>query len=267
MPEKCPVCHSDIVRAGDEADARCTGGLYCSAQRVEAIKHFASRRAMDIEGLGDKLVELLDEKDLVNDVSDLYKLKRDQLAVLERMGDKSADNLLKALEKSKSTTLAKFLFALGIRQVGETTAATLAEHFGNLEDLAKADLDTLIEIPDVGPVVAENIKFFFRDKHNQSVIRKLLKAGIRWPGPGRNKTGKNSKLKGKTFVITGTLSKMSRDMAKSALMACGAKVSGSVSGKTDYVVVGENPGSKAEKAEKLGIKILDEDTLDRMLAD
>lgn len=267
MPTKCPVCKSEIIKIDDEADARCTGGLYCSAQRVEAMKHFASRRAMDIEGLGDKLLELLDEQNLIKDVSDLYKLKHIQLSELDRMGDKSADNILQALENSKSTTLARFLFALGIRQVGETTASTLASHFSSLEEIMKTDQDTLITIPDVGPIVAENIKQFFKDKHNQSVIKKLIKAGIHWPTPPKSTKNKILSLSGKTFVLTGTLESMSRDVAKSRLQARGAKVSGSVSKKTDYVVVGENPGSKAAKAENLGVTLINEQTLKNMLAE
>ncbi|MFV1992273.1 MAG: NAD-dependent DNA ligase LigA [Acidiferrobacterales bacterium] len=265
MPTSCPVCGSDIVKPEDEAHARCSGGLYCSAQRVEAIKHFASRRAMDIEGLGDKLVEHLDETGLIKDVSDLFGLTLKQLSELDRMGEKSANNILLALEKTKTTTLDRFLFALGIRQVGEATASALAVHFGNLDEIMRADLDSLITVPDVGPVVAENIKQFFRDKHNQSVIRKLIKAGIHWPA--KPVKIKNQKLKGKTFVLTGTLASMSRENAKSRLKACGAKVSSSVSKKTDYVVAGENPGTKVSRAEALGVKIINEKALEKMLAD
>lgn len=267
MPSKCPVCDSEIVRTEDEADARCTGGLYCSAQRVEAMKHFASRRAMDIEGLGDKLVELLDSEGLINDVSDLYKLKLAEVSQLDRMGDKSADNLLQAIEESKKTSLARFLFALGIRQVGETTAATLAIHFGSLEEVMAADQESLEAVSDVGPIVAENVRNFFKDRHNKSVVKKLLKAGISWPDPVRAGSNKNSELSGKTFVLTGTLSEMSRDDAKARLQGIGAKVTGSVSKKTDYVVAGENPGSKATKAEALGVEIIDEKKLLRILSD
>lgn len=265
MPTRCPICGSDIVKPEDEAHARCSGGLYCSAQRVEAIKHFASRRAMDIEGLGDKLVEQLVETGLIQDVSDLFGLTQAQLSELDRMGEKSAKNILLALEKTKSTTLDRFLFALGIRQVGEATASALADHYGSLDKIMSADLDSLITVPDVGPVVAENIKQFFKDKHNKSVIRKLIRAGIHWP----DKKVKiiNQKLRNKTFVLTGTLASMSRESAKSRLKACGAKVSSSVSKKTDYVVAGENPGSKVSKAEALGIKIINEKTLEKMLVE
>lgn len=266
MPTKCPVCNSEIIKNDEEVIARCSGGLYCSAQRVEAMKHFASRRAMDVEGLGDKLVELLDEQGLINDVSDLYKLKHKQLAELDRMGDKSAENLLLALEASKSTTLAKFLFSLGIPQVGETTASTLSSYFASLDDLMRNDVESLLQVPDVGPIVAENIKQFFRDKHNRSVIKKLIKAGIHWPAPVKSTDSKLKILSGKTFVLTGTLSGMSRESAKSRLQALGAKVSASVSKKTDYVVMGDNPGSKASKAESLGVKLIDEKVFKKILA-
>ena len=265
MPTSCPVCGSDIVTLEGEAHARCSGGLYCSAQRVEAIKHFASRRAMDIEGLGDKLVEQLDEKGLVQDVSGLFGLKQKQLSELDRMGEKSANNILLALEKTKSTTLDRFLFALGIPQVGEATASALAEHFASLDEIMGADLESLIMVPDVGPVVAENIKQFFSDKHNKSVIRKLIKAGIHWPAKAVKI--KNQKLMGRTFVLTGTFASMSRENAKSRLKACGAKVSSSVSKKTDYVVAGENPGSKMSKAEALDVKVINEKTLGKMLVE
>lgn len=258
MPAHCPVCGSDVVRLENEAIARCTGGLYCEAQRKEAIKHFASRKAMDVEGLGDKLVELLVDEELIHDVADLYDLKQEQLTALERMADKSAQNLVDSLGKSKSTTLERFIFSLGIRQVGETTARTLAYHFGDIDKLMKAKQEELILIPDVGPVVAESITRFFKESHNRDVIRKLLKAGLHWPAI-KVIASEKQKLNGKTFVITGTLSSIGRDEAKKLLLAQGAKVTGSVSKKTDYVIVGENPGSKAAKAEQLGIKILDED--------
>ena len=264
MPTHCPVCGSDVVKLENEAVARCTGGLFCEAQRKEAIKHFASRKAMDIDGLGDKLVELLVDKELIHDAADLYTLEKEQLAGLERMADKSAQNLVDALEKSKATTLERFIFALGIRQVGETTARTLARHFGDLDGLIKAKQDALIEIPDVGPVVAESINRFFKEPHNRDVIQKLRQAGIHWPAIDVVDASEQ-KFSGKTFVITGSLSTMSRDDAKQLLLAQGAKVSGSVSKKTDYVIVGESPGSKAVKAEQLGIQILDEDQLLNLL--
>jgi len=257
MPDQCPVCGSHVVRLENEAVARCTGGLYCAAQRKEAIKHFASRKAMDIEGLGDKLVEQLVDEEKVHDISDLYHLDKQTLAGMERMGDKSAENLINALEKSKHTSLARFLFALGIRQVGETTAKTLAQYYGNLESIMRASVDELVEVQDVGPVVAESIAGFFQEKHNLDVIKKLRKEGVEWPDVEKI-SAEQQTLAGKTFVVTGTLSGMTREEAKQALERLGAKVSGSVSKKTDYVVVGENPGSKATKAETLGVMMLDE---------
>ena len=263
LPETCPVCGSPTVRLPSEAVTYCTGGLYCAAQRKQAIKHFASRRALDIEGLGDKLVEQLVDEQLVNDVSDLYHLNVKQLAGLERMAEKSATNLVKAIEKSRTTTLARFLYALGIHDVGETTAQTLAVHFGTLQAIMQADEATLMAVPDVGPVVAKSIIEFFKQKHNKHVISKLTKV-IKWPEV-KVKPAEQLPLHGKTFVLTGTLSQMTRDEAKAALQALGGKVSGSVSKKTDYVVVGENPGSKVEKAEALGIEILDEAGLKKLL--
>jgi DNA ligase (NAD+) len=251
------------VRLPGEAVTYCTGGLYCAAQRKQAIKHFASRRAMDIEGLGDKLVEQLVDEQLVNDIADLYQLDVEQLASLERMAEKSATNLVKALDKSRTTTLARFLYALGIHDVGETTAQTLANHFGSLDAIIEADETTLINVPDVGPVVAKSIIEFFKQSHNQDVITKLLKV-INWPEV-QAKAATELPLQGKTFVITGTLSDMTRDEAKAELQALGGKVTGSVSSKTDYVVVGESPGSKADKAEKLGVEILDEAALQKLL--
>ncbi len=257
LPRHCPVCGSDVILLPGEKIARCSGGLYCPAQRREAIKHFASRRAMDIEGLGDKLVAQLDEKGLIRDVADLYYLRQEDLENLERMGKKSAQNLLRALEKSKNTTLARFIYALGIRQVGEATAKELANHFGSLERIMEASREKLEEVPDIGPVVAESIYRFFREKHNREVIDKLLAAGIRWPAVRRREEG-SLPLAGKTFVLTGTLSSMTREEAKEKLEALGAKVSGSVSKKTSYVVVGADPGSKYDKALQLGIPVLDE---------
>ena len=264
LPATCPVCGSETARFEDEAVTFCTGGLYCEAQRKEAIKHFASRRAMNIDGLGDKLVEQLVDEGLVHDIADLYKLEVKELCKLERMAEKSASNLVSALEKSKNTTLARFIFALGIHNIGETTALTLANNLTSLENIMAADEETLLAIPDVGPVVAENIITFFKQTHNQEVIDKLLKAGIHWPAI-KVKTSEEQPLLGKTFVITGTLETLGRNDAKAALLERGAKVSGSVSKKTDYVVVGENPGSKADKAAELGVAILDEKSLIKLL--
>ena len=277
MPKKCPVCGSDIERVEGEAVARCTGGLYCEAQRKEAIKHFASRRAMDIEGLGDKLVEQLVDERLVNDVADLYSLDVDTLAGLERMGKKSAENLIKALEASKHTTLERFLFALGIREVGEVTARALARAFGtsdtkgmsdkkrvraDIDRLAKATQEALEAIPDIGPVVAGHIVKFFKQKHNRDVINKLLGAGITWPP---QEVAAAQPLQGKTYVLTGTLSSMTRNDAKARLQALGAKVAGSVSAKTSAVIAGEKAGSKLARAEKLGVPVLSEDDLIKLL--
>ncbi|MFQ5488610.1 MAG: NAD-dependent DNA ligase LigA, partial [Gammaproteobacteria bacterium] len=258
MPKKCPVCGSDVVRGEGEAIARCSGGLFCPAQRKEAIKHFASRRAMDIEGLGDKLVDQLVEKGLVKDVADLYTLTEEQLAGLERMGEKSAANLKAAIEKSKDTTLARFLFALGIREVGEATAQTLAAHFGTLEALMAADEEELQAVPDVGPVVAAHIHAFFRQKHNREVIECLRKLGVQWREQWRP-AARELPLAGKTYVLTGALESMTRDEAKAHLQALGAKVSGSVSRRTSCVVAGADPGSKYRKAQELGVSVIDEE--------
>ncbi len=263
LPKRCPVCGSEVIKPEGEAIARCTGGLYCPAQRKESIKHFASRRAMDIEGLGDKLVEQLVDRGLVRDPADLYALKKEQLVQLERMGEKSAENLLRALERSKSTTLERFLYALGIREVGEATALALARHFGSLEAIMAADEERLQEVPDIGPVVAAHIAAFFRQPHNREVIEKLRRAGVHWP-EHRAEQGGELPLAGRTFVLTGALSRP-RDEIKAELQALGARVSGSVSRKTDYVVVGEKPGSKYEKARELGIPVLDEAALERLL--
>lgn len=257
MPESCPVCGSEVVRAEGEAVYRCNGGLFCRAQSIQAIIHFASRRAMDIDGLGDKLVEQLVNNHLVDNVADLYTLQKDDLLQLERMGDKSADNLLKALEKSKSTTLARFIYALGIREVGEATAMALAQSLGSLQRIRTANEESLQSIPDIGPVVAAHIVSFFHEAHNQEVIDRLVASGVHWDESTSSKSN-DGKLAGKTFVLTGTLSGMTRDEAKDRLVALGARVSGSVSGKTDYVIAGTDAGSKLDKAEKLGVTVIDE---------
>jgi DNA ligase (NAD+) len=257
---KCPVCGSAIVREEGEADWRCTGGLYCPAQRRQSLLHFASRRAMDIEGLGDKLVEQLVDSGTVSTPADLYdkhKLNLQTLAGLERMGEKSANNLLDAIEKSKNTTLARFVYALGIRNVGEATAKDLARHFGSLNRLMSAGEECLQQVPDVGPVVAQSIVAFFNEKHNVDVIKQLRAAKIHWTEHA-GETMSELPLSGKTFVLTGTLPSMSRDEAKAALEALGAKVAGSVSKKTDYVVAGAEAGSKLDKARELGVPVLDE---------
>ncbi|MET0071344.1 MAG: NAD-dependent DNA ligase LigA [Candidatus Thiodiazotropha sp.] len=263
LPTACPVCGSDIIKPEGEAVARCSGGLYCPAQRKEALKHFASRKAMDIEGLGDKLVDQLVEQGLVHTPADLFELTLAQLSALERMAEKSAQNLLQALEKSRSTTLERFLFALGIREVGEATAQSLATQFASLDAIAEADEESLQETPDVGPIVAAHIHSFFRQPHNREVIDQLLAAGIHWPAVERAPV-EDQALAGKTVVITGTLS-MPRDEIKQRLQALGAKVTGSVSKKTDYLLAGDAAGSKLAKAEKLGVAILDEAALQELL--
>lgn len=255
MPRTCPVCHSRVERLEGEAVARCTAGLFCPAQRIQTILHFASRRAMDIEGLGDRLVEQLVEKTLVHNVADLYALSGEQLAELERMGEKSAAKVMAAISKSKNTSLPRFLYALGIREVGEATALALARHFGKLEDLMHAPAETLEQVPDVGPVVARHVHGFFAEPHNRKVLEQLHQAGIRWPPMA---TAAHLPLTGKTFVLTGSLESMTRDEAKERLATLGAKVSGSVSAKTDYVVVGADPGSKLDQAKKLKIAVMEE---------
>jgi len=263
LPARCPICDSEVVRVEGEAVARCSGGLYCPAQQKEAIKHFASRRALDIDGLGDKLVEQFFEEKLISNISDLFHLKFEDLVKLERMGQKSVENLLEAIEKSKNTTLPRFIYSLGIREVGEATALSLANYFGDLNKVQTADLETLQSVPDVGPIVAANIVSFFHQVHNQEVIDKLQESGIHWP---EHSVSKNKQVFDKmTFVLTGTLSDMSRSEAKAELQALGAKVSGSVSKKTHYVIAGSDPGSKVDKAEKLGVKILDENDLKELL--
>lgn len=255
MPTQCPVCHSSIERIAGEAAARCTAGLFCPAQRKEHIKHFASRRAMDIEGLGDKLVEQLVDDGLVNSVADIYTLTQVDLEVLDRMGPKSAQNLLKQIEKSKQTTLPRFLYALGIREVGEATAKALAQHFCELSAIQSASEEDLQAVADIGPVVAAHLHHFFMQEHNLAVIQKCVAAGVKWPVIQQ---AAGLPLVGKTFVITGTLTDMSRDEAKELLEALGAKVAGSVSAKTTYVVVGADAGSKLEKAKQLGVPILED---------
>jgi len=258
MPKKCPQCGSEVVREEGEAAHRCIGGLYCPAQRMGALLHFASRRAMDIEGLGDKLAELLVTSRMAETVADLYKLKdkKQALVDLERMGEKSAQNLIDQIEKSKRATLPRLLHALGIPQVGEATALALAQHFGSLDAVMDADVETLQEVSGIGPNVAAEIHGFFHQKHNREVIKALRQAGVE---PQRLVVNRKAQpLAGKTFVLTGTLAGMSRDQAKEKLIALGAKVAGSVSKNTDYVVVGEDPGSKADKARELGVAMIGE---------
>ncbi|MDD4927893.1 MAG: NAD-dependent DNA ligase LigA [Gallionella sp.] len=257
---KCPVCGSHISRAADEAAWRCTGGLFCPAQRKQALLHFAGRRAMNIDGLGDKLVDQLVDANLVATPADLYRLGMTALVSLERMGEKSALNLLEAIGKSRDTSLARFIFALGIRNVGEATAKDLAQHFGALDKLISADLDRLQQVRDVGPVVAESMIDFFAEAHNLAVIQQLREAGVHWD-EGEPQPQRSLPLSGKTFVLTGTLSTLSRQQAQAALEALGARVSGSVSKKTDYVVAGAESGSKLDRALELKVAVLTEDEL------
>ncbi|MCC2675312.1 MAG: ligA [Ramlibacter sp.] len=265
MPRTCPVCGSEAVREEGEADYRCTGGLFCSAQRKHAILHFAQRRALDIEGLGEKLVDQMVEAGVIRTLPDLYRLGLANLVALERMGEKSAQNVLAALEKSKHTTLPRFLYGLGIRHVGESTARDLARHFGQLDPIMEAGVERLLEVPDVGPIVAESLHAFFQQPHNREVIEQLRACGVQWEeGPPAVQAPKP--LSGKTVVLTGTLPTLSREEAKEMLEAAGAKVAGSVSKKTDYVVAGAEAGSKLDKARELGVAVLDEDGLRGLLA-
>ena len=264
MPAHCPVCGSDVVREEGEAAARCTGGLFCAAQRKQALLHFAQRRALDIEGLGDKLVDQLVDADVVKTPADLYKLGVASLAALERMAEKSAQNVVAAIEQSKQTTLPRFLFSLGIRHVGESTAKDLARAFGKLDAIMQADKEKLLQVPDVGPIVAASIVRFFRQPHNVEVVEQLRAAGVTW-AEGEPQKNVASALAGKTFVLTGTMPTLSREAAKEMIEAQGAKVAGSVSKKTDYVVAGAEAGSKLTKAEGLGITILDEAGLKQLL--
>jgi DNA ligase (NAD+) len=267
LPDVCPACGSPIVRPEGEAVARCSAGpRVCPAQRKEGLRHFASRLALDIEGLGDKLIEQLVATDLVREPADLFSLPRDTLAGLERMGDKSADKLLRALERSRETTLARFIYALGIREVGEATARSLAGHFGSLEALMAATPEALEQVADVGPVVAGHVHAYFQDPERRQAIADLLAAGVTWPAPAAVSAA-TAPLAGQTWVLTGTLSSMTRDEAKAALQALGAKVAGSVSGKTTAVVAGADPGSKLDKASALGVRVLDEAALQALLAE
>jgi DNA ligase (NAD+) len=265
LPERCPVCDSPVLRAEGEAAARCTGGFVCRAQRQEALRHFASRRALDIEGLGDKLIEQLIEREAVKSPADLYSLSAAQLAGLERMGEKSAANLVAAIAASRATTLPRLLYGLGIPEVGEATALALARHFGTLAALMASDETRIQQVPDVGPVVAAHVAAFFASAEHRRVIKALEEKGVTWPDmPAAPEAA--SPLAGRTFVITGTLSGLTREAAQEALVAAGAKVSGSVSKKTSYLVAGADAGSKLEKARALGVTVIDEEELRRLLA-
>jgi len=261
MPEACPVCGSTTIRVEDEAVLRCTGGLHCPTQLKEAFRHFASRKAMDIDGLGEKIIDQLVEANLIKSPVDLYHLELEAIADLERMAEKSATNLLQAIEKSKTTSLPRFLYALGIREVGESTAQALSDHFGSLDMLAAAELEALQQVPDVGPIVASRAFEYFRDEANLELIQGLRSAGIQWSEHEPRTMTKDGPLQGKTFVLTGTLSAMTRNEAKQRLQQLGAKVSGSVSSKTTALIAGLNAGSKLTKAESLDVEILDEQGL------
>ena len=264
LPDRCPVCGSAVVRPEGEAAARCTGGLGCPAQRKQAIEHFASRRALDIEGLGEKLVDQLVERGLVSTIADLFRLDLETVSGLERMAEKSASNLLEALAKSRDVTLDRFIYGLGIRDVGEATAQTLAVHFQTLDALRSADLDALIEVPDVGPIVGASIIEFFGQSHNRTVLDEIqpyMRIAPVEASPHQSDSAADSVLLGKTVVLTGSLGSMSRSDAKQRLMAAGAKVTGSVSKKTDLVVAGAEAGSKLTRAQDLGIEVWDEERL------
>jgi DNA ligase (NAD+) len=264
LPAFCPICGSPVVREASQAAARCTGGRRCAAQRKEELKHFASRRALDIHGLGDKLVEQLIDVGAVQSPADLFALTATQIADLERMGEKSAQKLIAAIASARRTSLPRFLYALGIRDVGEATALALARHFGDLAALRAADESTVQRVPDVGPVVAAHVTGYFRDPENSAMVDRLLAAGLEWPAPER--VAETGSLRGKIFVLTGTLPAMSREEAQTAILARGGKVSGSISKKTDYLVVGADAGSKLAKAQALGITLLDEGGLRALLS-
>lgn len=265
FPTACPVCNSAVIRMADEAVARCSGGLFCEAQRKEALKHFVSRKAMDIDGVGEKLIEQLMERELVHTPADLFKLDQTILMRLERMGEKSAQNALNSIEKSKNTTLQRFLFSLGIRDVGEATALNLANHFGSLDAIRQATFEQLKEVQDVGDVVANRIVSFWQESHNVEVVEDLIAQGVHWENVVKEEIVDNP-LKDKNVVLTGTLTQMTRDEAKALLQRLGCKVSGSVSSKTDYLIAGEKAGSKLAKAQELGIAILTEADLVKFLS-
>lgn len=266
-PATCPVCGSAVVRPEGEAVARCTGGLVCSAQRSEALKHFVSRRALDIEGLGAKLIEQLVEMGRLKTPADIFTLEKEELVALDRMGEKSADNLLAAIDRSRATSLPRFLYGLGIREVGEATAAALASSFGRLEGVMAADEDALQRVPDVGPVVASHVKAFFAETHNREIIDRLVECGVSWPESDPVAEPDDGPLAGKSFVLTGTLAGMTRDEAKARIQAMGGKVTGSVSKKTDFLVAGEKAGSKLTKAQNLEIAVINEQQLENLLSD
>jgi len=265
MPEYCPVCNSEVIKIDGQAAFRCSGGLICAAQRKEAINHFASRKALDIEGLGDKLVEQMVDLDLIQSIGDLYHIELAQIVALDRMAEKSATNLLQSLEESKATTLGRFIFALGIREVGEATAEALANYFRNIDSIIAADVEELQQVEDVGPVVAANVVQFFSQAQNLEIVRDLINQGIHWPEIDSPRTSEVLPLQGKTYVITGTLEGLSRDQAAAQLKVRGAKVSSSVSARTSAVIAGEKPGSKVDKAQALGVEVMDQRQFEALL--
>jgi DNA ligase (NAD+) len=265
LPDRCPVCDSHVMREEGEAVARCTGGLFCKAQRSEALKHFVSRRAMDIEGLGAKLIEQFVEEDRIQNPSEIFELTQEELAGRERMGEKSAENLVNSIDASKATSLSRFLYALGIREVGEATAQSLAAYFGNLPAILEAEVDELVKVPDVGPVVAKRIRDFLDETHNLEVIQQLQDHGVHWEDTDPLQIDEDGPFTGKTFVITGTLPGMTRDEAKALIQKEGGKVTGSVSRKTSYLLAGDNAGSKLTKAQALDVEVLDLDGLMALL--
>jgi DNA ligase (NAD+) len=263
LPKRCPICNSPVVREADQAVARCTGGRSCAAQRKEEIRHFASRRALDIQGLGDKIVDQLVENDLIESPADLFGLDAESLEAMDRMGEKSAQKLVEAIERAKATRLPRFLYALGIRDVGEATALALAQHFGTLDGLRAADEQQIQAVPDVGPVVARHVAAYFADRTNRAMVDELIKCGVHWPK--LEAAAASGALAGKSFVLTGTLPEMTREEAQELIVARGGKVTSSVSAKTSYVIAGAEPGSKLKKAQTLGITILDEAELRKLL--
>ena len=265
MPEYCPVCNSEVIKIDGQAAFRCSGGLICAAQRKEAINHFASRKALDIEGLGDKLVEQMVDLDLIQSIGDLYHIELAQIVALDRMAEKSATNLLQSLEESKATTLGRFIFALGIREVGEATAEALANYFRNIDSIIAADAGELQQVEDVGPVVAANVVQFFSQAQNLEIVRDLIKQGIHWPSIVAPGASEDLPLLGKTYVITGTLKGMSRDQAAAQLKLRGARVSSSVSARTSAVIAGEKPGSKVGKAQALDVEVIDQQQFEALI--
>jgi len=266
MPQYCPICNSQVIRIDGEAAQRCTGQLNCEAQAKQAISHYVSRKAMNIEGLGAKIIDHFFEKRMIKNISDIYQLDYEEIQKMEGFGEKSAENLKDAIELSKNTTLAKFIYALGIRNVGEATSKDIVKKLGTLENVMKASIDDFLEINDVGPVVAQSLHQFFQEDENKAIINNIVEFGVKWEDQAQN-VSNDQKLNQQTFVITGTLENFSRDEIKELIENNGGKVSGSVSKKTSYVIIGDNPGSKADKAAELGVKVINEKQLMELLND